>query len=133
MARDNIPCWSQCTKKCSEQGCWVGGKMNDSNSDLSKISDFVTDLYIVSDTDSLTKHDWNLVVNNFVATSNQWKSWYIARIICFHNSFKRNYPISTRIPNLGVWCTKRMQLDFWNHSSRTKKSDSNANSDAWCS
>jgi len=31
--------------------------MNDSNSDLSKISDFVTDLYIVSDTDSLTKHD----------------------------------------------------------------------------
>jgi len=37
-------------------------------------------------------------VNNFVATSNQWKSWYTAKSICFKESFKRNCTISTGIP-----------------------------------
>jgi len=40
-----------------------------------------------------------LAVNYFVATSNQWISWYTARITCFNRSFKRNYTISTGIPN----------------------------------
>jgi len=47
-----------------------------------------------------------LAVNNFVATSYQWNSWYTARILCFNKSFKRNCTISTGIPNLGVWCKK---------------------------
>jgi len=34
-----------------------------------------------------------LAVKNFLATSNQWKSWYTARIICFLKSFKRNCTI----------------------------------------
>jgi len=70
------------------QGCTAGGKMSDS--DLSKISDC----------DSST---WILPVNNFVAISTQWKSWYTARILCFNKRFKWNCTISTRIPNLGVW------------------------------
>jgi len=37
----------------------------------------------------------SLAVNNFVATSNQWRSWYTARILCFNKSFKRNCTIST--------------------------------------
>jgi len=41
-----------------------------------------------------------LAVNNFVATSYQWNSWYTARILCFNKSFKRNCTISTGIPNL---------------------------------
>jgi len=32
-----------------------------------------------------------LAVNNFVATSSQWKSWYTARIL----SFNKNCAIST--------------------------------------
>ena len=52
------------------QGCGVGGKM--SHSDLSKISD----------SDSLTWSEWSSAVDNFAATSTQWKSWYTA-IICF--------------------------------------------------
>jgi len=32
-----------------------------------------------------------LAVNNFVATTNQWKLWCTSRIICFNKSFKRNY------------------------------------------
>jgi len=39
-----------------------------------------------------------LAVNNFVATSTQWKSWCTARILCFNRSFKRNCTISTGIP-----------------------------------
>jgi len=35
-----------------------------------------------------------LTVNYFVATSNQWKSWYTARITCFNKSFRRNCTIS---------------------------------------
>jgi len=41
-----------------------------------------------------------LAVNNFVATSNQWKLWYTARILCFNKSFKRNCTISTGIPSI---------------------------------
>jgi len=61
-----------------------------------------------------------LVINNFVATSNQWKSWYTARILCFNKSFKRNCTISTGIPDFGVWCKK------WSNwkSGVGKKSDS---------
>jgi len=47
-----------------------------------------------------------LAVNNFVATSNQRKSWHAARIFCFNKSFERNYAISTGIPNLKVLCKK---------------------------
>jgi len=53
-----------------------------------------------------------LAVNNFVATSIQWKSWYTATILCFNKSFKRHCTISTGIPNLGVWCKKIIQLNF---------------------
>jgi len=31
-----------------------------------------SDLFQLSDTDSLTKHEWSLAVKNFAATSNQW-------------------------------------------------------------
>ena len=74
------------------QGCWVGGKISDSN----------------SHSDSLTWSEWGLTVNSFVATNNQWKSWYTPRIICFNKSFKRHCrpTISTWIPKLGVWCKK---------------------------
>jgi len=41
-----------------------------------------------------------LAVNNFVAISNQWKSWCTARNLCFNESFKRN---CTGIPNWGVF------------------------------
>jgi len=34
------------------------------------------------------------LLNNFVATCNQWKSWYTARILCSNKSFKRNCTIS---------------------------------------
>jgi len=51
-----------------------------------------------------------LAVINFVATSNQWKSWYTARILCFNKSFKRNCTISTGIPNLWVWCKNDPRL-----------------------
>jgi len=47
-----------------------------------------------------------LAVKNFVATNTQWKSWYIATIICFNKSFIRNCTISTGILNSGVWCKK---------------------------
>jgi len=47
-----------------------------------------------------------LAVNNFVATSNQWKSWCTARIICFNKIFKRNCTISTGFPNFRGWCKK---------------------------
>jgi len=33
---------------------------------------------------------FKLKLANFVATSNQWKSWCTARIMCFNESFKRN-------------------------------------------
>jgi len=39
-----------------------------------------------------------LVVNNFLATSSQWKqwkSWYTARILCVYKSVKRTCNIST--------------------------------------
>jgi len=58
------------------------------------------------------------------ATSNQWKSWYAARIICFYKSSNRNCTISTGIPNLGVWCEKKIQKDF---RSRTKNPTLTAN------
>jgi len=45
-----------------------------------------------------------LAVKNFVATNNQWKSWYTARSLCFNKNLKRNCTISTEIPNLGVCC-----------------------------
>ena len=45
-----------------------------------------------------------MAVNNFVATSNQWKSLCTARILCFNKSFTRNCAISTGIPNVGVRC-----------------------------
>ena len=73
-------------------GLRVGGKMSDSNSDLSKIFD------------ALTQSEWSLAAKNFVATNTQWKSWYTARILCFNKSFIRNRTNSTGIPNLGVWC-----------------------------
>jgi len=31
-----------------------------------------------------------LPVNNFIATSTQWKSWYTARILCFNKGFRFN-------------------------------------------
>jgi len=31
-----------------------------------------------------------LAVNNFVAITNQWKSWCTARILCFVKNFKRS-------------------------------------------
>jgi len=47
-----------------------------------------------------------LVVNNFVAISNQWKPLYTTRITCFNKSLKRNSNIATGIPNLRLWCKK---------------------------
>jgi len=47
-----------------------------------------------------------LAVNNFVATSDQWKSWCTARIICFNKSFIRNCTTSTGTSNLEVLCQK---------------------------
>jgi len=94
-----LPWWTNSKETCfqtnslwtiesldSHQGCKVGGKMSDSN--------------------SLTKSEWSLAVNHFVATTTQWKLWYTARIFCFNKSFKRNCTISTGIHNLGVWHTK---------------------------
>jgi len=37
-----------------------------------------------------------LVVNNFIATSSQWKSWYTARILCFRKFQKKLYPFNRR-------------------------------------
>jgi len=91
--------------------------MPDSNSDLSKRSD----------SDSLTESEWSLAVHNFVTSNTQWKPWYTAIIICFNKSLIINCNISTRIPNLEVWCNKMIQLDFWSRS-RTKKSDT----DSYC-
>jgi len=51
--------------------------MSDSNSDLSKISNY----------DSLTESEWSVTAKDFVATNTQWKSWYTARILCFNKSF----------------------------------------------
>jgi len=45
-----------------------------------------------------------LKLTNFAATSNQWKLWCTARILCLNKSFQRNCTISTGIPNVGVWC-----------------------------
>jgi len=60
-----------------------------------------------------------LAVNNFVATSNQWKSWNTARILCINKSFKRNGIISTGMPNSAMWFKK---WSNWTSSrSRTKK------------
>ena len=57
--------------------------------------------------DSTPYHsEWNLTVNNFIASNTHLKSWYTARIICFNKSFIRNCTISTGIPNIGVWCKK---------------------------
>ena len=50
------------------------------------MSDF--DLPKIFDSDSLTYTEWIFSVNNFVATNNQWKWWYTARILCFNNSSK---------------------------------------------
>jgi len=36
-----------------------------------------------------------VAVNNLVATSNQWKSWYTEGIICFNKRFRRYCSIST--------------------------------------
>jgi len=52
----------------------------------------------------------------FVATSNQWKSRYRARILCFNKSFKRNCKISTGIPDLGVQ-RKNDSIGHWSRSS----------------
>ena len=82
----------------------------------------IFDFSKISDSDSLILSEWNLAVNNFVATNTQWKSWYTTRIICINKSFIRNCAISTGIANLGVWY-KNIQLDF---RSRTKKSDSDS-------
>ena len=60
---------------CFKQGCGVGGKISDTNSDLSKISDF--DTY----SDFSTKRECTLAVNNFVAANNQRKSLYTATIL----------------------------------------------------
>jgi len=66
----------------------------------------------------------------FCSHSNQWKSWYTARILCFKKNFKRDCAISTgtsyRIPNLGVQCIKL------EHRSRLKKSDSTQKPPAAC-
>jgi len=59
-----------------------------------------------------------LAVSNFVATSNQWKSWHTARILCFNKNFKRNCTISTGISDWGVWCKKVIRLNF-----RSRESD----------
>jgi len=95
------PIWETPISRCYEQGCGVGGKMCDSNSDLSKISD----------SDSLISREWSLAVNNFVVTSTQCKSWYTARIICFNKRFGRNCTVSKWIPNLGLWWKKLIHLN----------------------
>jgi len=58
-----------------------------------------------------------MAVKNYVGTSNQRKSWYTARILCFNRSFKRNCTISTGIPNLGVRC--KTDHSWWWQSSFT--------------
>ena len=65
--------------------------------------------YSTPDSDPLTQSEWRFAVNNFVATSSQWKSWYKARILFFNKSLKRNCTISTGIPNLwaGLWSRSR--------------------------
>jgi len=83
------------------QGCGVGSEMSDSNSDRYKIPDTDSDFYKISDSDV---REWSLAVNDFVATSNQLKSWYTAR--CFNKSFKICYTISTGIPILVEWYIK---------------------------
>jgi len=58
----------------------------------------------------------------FVATSNQWKSWCAARIICFNKDSKEIGPFQqarVRIPNIGLRCKKCF---IWTPESE-KKSD----------
>ena len=94
------------------QGCGVGGKISDSdsNSDLSKISD----------SDSWTQKEWNLTVKN------HWKSWCIARNLCFNKSFKRSCTISTGILNLGVHCDVKNDPIGHPESESENKSDSDS-------
>jgi len=81
--------------KCpSLQGCGVGGKMSD--------------LFEISDSDSLS--EWSLTVNNFVATSTQWKSWYTARILCFKKNFHKLYHFTSNSHRCVM--QKMIQLDF---------------------
>jgi len=53
-----------------------------------------------------------LTANNFVAISDQWKSWCTARNLCFSKRFKRNCTVSAGIPISGVWYTKRSNWTF---------------------
>ena len=100
------------------QGCRVGGKISDSNSNLSKISgsrlrpcqNFLLRLVNIKG----TKFDCD----------NRWKSCCTARYLCFNKSFKRNCTISTGIPNLGVWC-KNEPLAY-------PESDKKSESDSQC-
>ena len=46
--------------------------------------------------------------NNFVAISNQWKSWYTARILCFNKNFKKIVPfqqprVSSSVASPKIW------------------------------
>jgi len=86
---------------CCNQGREVGGEI----SDLSKISDC----------DSLASRERSLAVNNSVATSNYWRSWRTAGILCFNKSFRRIVPFQqarARIPSLGVRCKNRFKMNF---------------------
>jgi len=81
------------------QGCGVGSKISDSESNLSEISD--SGLSEISNT---RIRPVNIKGMEF-GCWNQWKSWYTARNLCFNKSFKRNCTISTGC-NLWVWCKK---------------------------
>jgi len=67
-----------------------------------------------------------LAVKNFVATSNQRKSWHTARILCFNINLNEILPFQQAevgIPDLGVRCKK-----WFNCTSGVgKKSDSTQN------
>ena len=95
------------------RGCGVGGKIADSNSDLSKISDSRLRLPKISDSDShsgdfkISDSDsrlWLLNINEWNLTVEINGSRGAQQEICFNKSFERNCTISTGIPNLGVWC-----------------------------
>jgi len=86
-------CWND--HGCSGQGCGVGGKISDfdSNSDPCKISDSPHRPFQISDSDPLTLKEWNLAVKINGNRGAQQE-------ICFNKSFNRNCTILTGIPNL---------------------------------
>jgi len=96
LCRKSTICQHCCTSV--NQGCGVGGKMSDSNYDLSKISDTDCDSCI-----NTVNEVWlstilqQLAINGIRGTQQEFS---------VSVSFKRYCTISTGIPNLGVSCKK---------------------------